>query len=82
MNENESLIRENFPKLLAHRQVKALTGIGGEWVLLNDEITAYHATTKNIETTIVITNGSRCIRVSGKIHRATLKLSNIEVQEI
>jgi len=81
ITEAEIFIRNNFPAILGHPKVKALTDRNpGAWGLLNDEIDHISATPKNIAFTLFVGNQGDCLRVRGKFNRESRKLSNVEVE--
>jgi hypothetical protein len=79
LDEDENIIRANFPSLLLARELKAKTG-GAEWRL--HEIHHIHSMPRNIEFGLSLVSGSACLRVGAKINRKTYRFSNIEVEEI
>jgi hypothetical protein len=81
LDTDENFIRSSLPSLLLSRELKAKTGgTVAEWRL--NEVHHTHSTPRNIEFSLTLVRGLECLRVSGKIHRETSKLSKIEVEEI
>ena len=77
LDEDENIIRANLPFVLL---VPELKGKGEGWDL--NEIHHIHSTPRNIEFGLTLVKGSECLRVSGKIHRAPYRISNVEIEEI
>jgi hypothetical protein len=81
VDEDENIILANIPSLLSDREVKTKTGgTAEEWSLR--EIHSTRSLPRNIQFSLIIENGSRYLRVSGKIHRETNRFSNIEVNGV
>jgi hypothetical protein len=80
MDENEEFIKKSIPSLLSHRLVKSKTEeIGGEWHL--DTVVGFHTMPRNIEFSLILTNGERHLRVAATIRRDTASFSKIVVEQ-
>lgn len=81
MNESEDYIESIVPSLLSARMVKAETDrIGGVWRL--DQIIGINARPRNVFFVLLLRNdGNRWLKVTGRVNRATVKFSDLEVEE-